>query len=158
MVNDTLLRKLPHSGDYVFRMMGEMDPQTEAERYRDLLKRQLPTANNLPVFDLVLLGMGKDGHTASIFPDQMELLHTDNLCDVGVHPESGQRRLTLTGKVINNADHVIFLVTGADKAKTVVEILGIGPQAETFPAFHIKPAHGNLSWFLDDSAARLLQK
>jgi len=158
MAKDTLLSNLPHSDDYVFRMKGEMDPKTEAARYSHLLKGQLPSVNDLPVFDLVMLGMGKDGHTASIFPDQMELLRTDNLCDVGVHPESGQRRLTLTGKVINNADHVFFLVTGQDKATTVAEILGSGPLAETFPAFHIKPAHGNLSWFLDDTAASLLQQ
>ena len=157
MANDTLLSNLPHSDKYVFRMKGEMDPQTEAARYSQLLKGQLPSVNNLPVFDLVLLGMGKDGHTASIFPDQMELLSTENLCDIGVHPESGQHRLTLTGKVINNADHVFFLVTGADKATTVAEILGSGPQAENFPASHIKPVYGNLLWFLDDPAASLLQ-
>jgi len=158
MANDTLLSNLPHLDNYVFRMKGEMDPQTEAARYSHLLKGQLPSVNDLPVFDLVLLGMGKDGHTASIFPDQMELLRSDNLCDVGVHPESGQRRLTLTGKVINNADHVFFLVTGEDKATTIAEILGSGPQAETFPASHIKPGHGKLSWFLDDTAASLLQQ
>ena len=158
MVNDTLLGKLPHSDNYVFRMRGEMEPQAEAARYSQLLKEQLPSVNELPVFDLVLLGMGKDGHTASIFPDQMELLYTDNLCDVGVHPESGQQRLTLTGRVINNADNVFFLVTGKDKATRLAEILGRGKQAETFPASYIKPVHGKLSWFLDNEAAKLLQK
>ena len=98
----------------------------------------------------------QDGHTASIFPDQLELLQTDEFCDVGIHPESGQKRLTLTGKVINNADHVYFLVMGEDKARTVADILGGRSKAKSLPAYHIKPSHGNLAWFLDDAAARFL--
>ena len=157
MVNEAFLRHLSHSGKHVFRMMGEVDPQAEADRYSRLIRNQLPLRENLPAFDLVLLGMGSDGHTASIFPDQMQLLLTDRLCKVAVHPGSGQKRITLTGKVINNADHIYFLVTGREKAKMVAGIIGGGPEQEKYPAAHIKPRRGTLEWFLDDAAASILQ-
>ena len=157
MVNEAFLRHLSHSGKHVFRMMGEDDPQVEADRYHSLLLKQLPVRDDLPAFDLILLGMGSDGHTASIFPDQMQLLLTDRLCEVGVHQESGQRRITLTGRVINNADHIYFLVTGREKANMVAGIVGGGHEQEKYPAAHIKPGRGTLAWFLDDAAASLLQ-
>ncbi len=156
MANETLLRYISHSNDYVFRMQGENDPYKESVRYAYLLNGQVPTVDDLPAFNLILLGMGKDGHTASIFPDQMELLWTDDLCGVGVHPESGQRRITLTGKVICNADHIFFLVTGKDKAKTLARIICRSGNYEEYPAAHIQARRGSLSWFLDDAAASLL--
>ena len=158
MADETLLRYLPHSNDLVFRMRGEEDPHEEAERYSRLLKEQLPAVNDLPAFDLVLLGMGNDGHTASIFPGQLELMWTDKLCDVGVHPESGQRRITLTGKVINNANHIYILVTGREKANMVARILCGGEPQDELPVAHIRPERGTLSWFLDDNAACLINK
>ena len=72
-----------------------------------------------PAFDLIILGMGDDGHTASIFPHQIELLQAKEVCGVAIHPESGQRRITLNGPVLNNAYQVAFLVTGAAKAEKV---------------------------------------
>ena len=118
----------------------------------------MPDREGLPAFDLVLLGMGSDGHTASIFPDQMQLLSTDNICDVGVHSKSGQNRITLTGNVINNAHLVYFMVTGAEKAEIVASIIDGRPGREKYPAAHINPIHGTLTWFLDDSAATILKK
>ena len=99
MAKEALLRYLSHSYEHVYRIRGEDDPHEEAERYGRLLREKLPQARGLPAFDLVLLGMGRDGHIASIFPDQMELLLSDSPCAVAVQPESGQRRITLTGKV-----------------------------------------------------------
>lgn len=156
MVNQSLLRYLSHSDDHVFRMRGEEDPHREAERYGRLIHERVRLVQDIPVFDLILLGMGKDGHTASIFPDQLELLWTESLCDVGVHPGSGQRRITLTGKVINHADRVFFLVTGEEKANMVARIICGGPG--DYPAAHINPTRGTLSWFLDEAAASLLDK
>jgi len=156
MAREVLLRYLSHPYDRVFRMMGEEDPHMEAERYGRLVIEQVPNVKNLPAFDLILLGMGRDGHTASIFPDQMELLWTDSVCAVGVHPGSGQRRITLTGKVINNAENVFFLVTGQEKAGTAARIICEAGGYLDYPAAHIKPSRGILSWFLDDAAAQLL--
>ena len=74
-------------------------------------------------FDVILLGMGTDGHTASIFPDKIELFNSEKLCAVTEHPETGQKRITVTGKVINNAKRVIFFVTGEEKAEVVKNII-----------------------------------
>jgi 6-phosphogluconolactonase len=158
MAREALLRYLSHSYDHVYRMRGEEDPHAEAERYARLLHDQLPTAGDLPVFDLVMLGMGRDGHTASIFPGQMELLWTDGFCGVGIHPETGQRRITLTGKVINNAERVFFLVTGEDKANIIGRILCGNREESEYPAAHIMPVRGTLTWFIDDAAASLYRK
>jgi 6-phosphogluconolactonase len=156
MAREALLRYLSHSYDNVFRIMGEEDPHREAERYGRLLMDQIPLTEGVPAFDLILLGIGRDGHTASIFPDQMELLWTDSPCAVAIHPDSGQRRITLSGRVINNADLVFFLVTGEEKADVVARIICKTGGFEEYPAAHIRPLYGILSWFLDDGAARLV--
>ncbi len=156
MTNETLLRKLQISPGNIFRMKGENDPKEEAKRYSSLLSMQLPQENKFPVFDLILLGMGGDGHTASIFPNQMNLLSSEEICAIAYHPETGQARITLTGNVINNAKQVFFLVTGEDKAITLEKIIGKGSSDRQFPASCINPAHGILKWFLDDKAASKL--
>jgi 6-phosphogluconolactonase len=136
-------------------MMGEEEPHAEADRYEAILKTQLPIRDGLPCFDLVLLGMGTDGHTASIFPDQMQLLHSGRICEVAIHPETGQNRITLTGSVINNAERVCFMVTGGSTASVLATILADGKGAEKYPAAHIKPTNGILEWYLDEEAAQL---
>jgi 6-phosphogluconolactonase len=156
MANEIFLCNLPHPNEQVFRMKGEEDPHLEANRYSRLIFNQVHNADNLPAFNLIMLGLGGDGHTASIFPGQLELLWTDNFCDVGVHPGTGQKRITLTGKVINNAENVFFLVSGREKAKMVARIICEGSGKEELPATFINPEHGNLSWFLDEAAASLL--
>jgi 6-phosphogluconolactonase len=96
--------------------------------------------------------MGDDGHTASIFPDQMKLLTSENICEVASHPGSGQKRVTLTGKVINNAAEICFLVTGEGKAHQLQKIANTKHQAELLPAFFIRNAH----WYIDADAAKLI--
>ena len=156
MAHETFLRYLSYSNQHVFRIRGEEDPHKEAERYSRLIHNHLPETDKFPTFDLVLLGMGGDGHTASIFPGQMELLGTDKVCDVAVHPGTGKRRITLTGKVINNAVNIFFLVSGEDKAKMVTRVICEGSGNEELPAAFIMPEHGTLTWFLDEAAASLL--
>jgi len=156
MTNETLLQKIKVSPGNIFRMKGENVPEDETVRYSLLLHTQLPNENNFPVFDLILLGMGSDGHTASIFPDQMDLLSSEEVCAIGYHPETGQARITLTGRVINNARQVFFLITGEDKAITLEKIIGKGSSDERYPASFIKPSRGILKWFLDDKAASCL--
>lgn len=137
----------------IHRIKGENDPDDEADSYSQQLREQLNNRNEWPVFDLVMLGLGKDGHTASIFPDQMELLESDKICEVATHPESGQKRITLTGKVINNANRIFFLVTGKAKAKRVSQIMNNLKKAKKFPASYIAPLNGDLYWYLDEAAA-----
>ena len=117
---------------------------------------EVPVHYNRPVFDLIILGLGDDGHTASIFPDQMELLNSDLICAVAHHPVTGQARVTLTGKQINHASAVCFLVTGANKAARLSEIALKGEKARLLPASYILPENGELCWYCDTSAVELL--
>jgi 6-phosphogluconolactonase len=155
MTDETLFQHLPISYENVYRIMGEKESQAESDRYEALLRSQLPDREGLPCFDLILLGMGVDGHTASIFPDQMHIMDSVRICEVARHPESGQHRISLTGPVINNADRICFMITGENKASVLGSILGSGRGGEQFPAAHIKPRHGKLEWYLDREAAQL---
>ena len=112
--------------------------------------------DGFPVFDLVILGLGEDGHTASIFPGHLDLFASDKICVVAVHPVTKQQRVTLTGKVINNAEVVAFLVTGRKKAAIVEKIIHKDPSALIFPAFYVMPVYGDLIWFIDEEAGSLL--
>jgi 6-phosphogluconolactonase len=100
--------------------------------------------------------MGEDGHTASIFPDNMALLMSGKICDVAVHPVSFQKRITLTGRVINNSNSITFLVSGKKKADIVEKIFKNSSTAHDYPASFIKPLHGDLQWLLDIEAVGIL--
>jgi 6-phosphogluconolactonase len=154
MTRETFFHPISIGHDRIHRMMGEEEPYGEADRYATLLQSQLPERGGMPRFDLILLGMGADGHTASIFPDQMHLIHTGRVCEVALHPETGQRRITLTGPVINNAERVCFMITGRNKAAVLDRILNDPEPAREYPASHIRPTHGSLEWFLDEDAAK----
>ncbi len=140
----------------LYRIKGEDNPEVAAENYADLLKKNLPIKNGIPVFDIICLGLGDDGHTASIFPGNDELLTTDKICAVSLNPYNGQKRITLTVEVINNAHNIIFFVTGKNKAETVRDILMKKNNYEKLPASHINPSEGNLYWYLDSDAASLI--
>ncbi len=137
----------------IHRVFGESDPEVEAIRYgNEILKQVRIGSNAVPQFDMILLGMGTDGHTASIFPNQMELLTSNQVCAVATHPETGQKRITLTGTVINNAAKAVFLVTGANKAEILQQIFEKTGAYQTFPAAHIQ-AQENV-FYLDEAAAK----
>jgi 6-phosphogluconolactonase len=140
----------------IHRIKGENDPETEVLSYSSQIKESIPQRNNCPEFDIILLGMGDDGHIASIFPDQMSLLFIDQICSVAVHPQSKQKRVTLTGRVINNARKVCFLVTGLSKAERLSELFYLPEKSALLPAAHIHPFSGELIWLSDKSASRLL--
>lgn len=152
MTEEMLLRHISLPPENIHRIRGEADPETEAKRYSAEIRQFVPSKNGAPVFDLVMLGMGEDGHTASIFPDRMELLSSDKICAVAAHPQSGQRRISITGEVINHAFKVAFLVTGAGKRTVVREIRERQDDWKTYPAAHITAAD-KLYWFLDQAAA-----
>ena len=138
--------------EHIFRMHGEAEPEKETERYSLILAKKLPLVNGFPQFDLVLLGLGEDGHTASIFLGNNRLFATTQFCTVAKHPKSGQKRITLTGSVINHAAEVAFLVTGTPKAGIVAEI-ATSPKLVHYPAAKVAPVSGKLTWLLDKGAA-----
>jgi 6-phosphogluconolactonase len=141
----------------VFRMRGEDEPDLEAERYSNVIMDLVSPEMTFPVFDLIILGLGTDGHTASIFPDQMDLWNVEKLCAVGIHPDSGQRRVTFTGHLINAAQRVIFLVSGKDKAEVVQQLIKNDGRYLELPAALVNPYKGELEWYLDEEAARLIK-
>lgn len=149
-----LFEKISIPEGNIHRIYGEDDPKQEAKRYAELLDEKLPKRKKIPQFDLVILGMGDDGHTASIFPHEIELWDAKENCAVAVHPDSGQRRITITGKIINNSMEVAFLVTGAGKAEKVEEIMKKEGDYVTYPASLVAPKSGQLVWFLDSAAAK----
>jgi 6-phosphogluconolactonase len=153
LANDYLFSEIPIPRENLHRIKGENQPEKEVLRYAGEIEKNLNYRGDNPVFDLVILGLGEDGHTASIFPDQIELFEDENICALSQHPITGQNRITLTGKVLNNASRVFFLVTGANKALRISEIMNDDEAAKLLPAYYISPKNGTLIWFLDDEAA-----
>jgi 6-phosphogluconolactonase len=138
----------------IHRVIGENKPTDEAIRYSNEITKLVTFKDYTPRFDLILLGLGDDGHTASIFPHQMELLHTEKTCAVATHPISEQKRITFTGKLLNQAAQVVFISTGKGKAKMIQNVaLNAMPE---YPASHINPTYGTLEWWIDKEAAELL--
>lgn len=154
---DFLLSQILIPSENIHRIKGENNPEEEAIRYAAEIKDNLNYRGENPVFDLVLLGLGEDGHTASIFPDELELFEDERVCAVATHPLSGQKRITITGKVLNNANRVFFLVTGANKAQRISEIMNDDEAAKLLPAYYISPTNGELIWFIDEAAAQKIQ-
>lgn len=158
MTSEHLFSKLPAiSLRHVRRIYGENDPDAEAARYASVIDRLVPQRHELPCFELIMLGLGDDGHTASIFPDQIESWYDDRYCVVTQHPQTKMKRVSFTGQVINNARNVVFLVTGKGKAEMVRRIVQEPEKYEAlYPAALVKPTQGELHWFLDEEAAALL--
>ena len=155
MTYENLLKSIYIPVTNIFRMKGENDPSEEAVRYQALLEKELKLKKGIPQFDLVLLGMGDDGHTASIFPDNLALLHADETVAVARHPVSGQMRITLTGKIIRQARQRMFLITGKSKSNVLNEILKNEVPAQKYPAFHILSLP-DTEVYLDREAASFL--
>ncbi|TLX76000.1 6-phosphogluconolactonase [Labilibacter sediminis] len=152
MTVDHLLSKVSIPKENIHRVLGEIEEQEAAGTYETLLKDKLPTVNDLPQFDIILLGMGDDGHTASVFPYEIELWDNKNTCIVATHPDSGQKRVSLTGGIINNAKEIYFLVTGEGKAGKLDEIIHKKDDYKKYPAALVN----NPVWLIDKEAAKLL--
>ena len=150
MMRNLLLGIAPIPYENVFRIRGEAKPVKEAVRYSELVKQQLPYRLGWPEFDIVLLGAGDDGHTSSIFPGQENLLTSTSRYVVSIPPCNGQKRIAMTGYPILNARHVIFLITGKNKADVVEEICNSG---DTGPAAYIAHHAQNVELFIDKGAA-----
>jgi 6-phosphogluconolactonase len=156
MAKENLLDHVTIPDAQIFRMMGENDPATEAERYEQVLQENIPGHGTMSSFDLLMLGLGDDGHTASIFPGNLAPFESTKGVEVAVHPQTKQQRITLTGSLINQAHNVAFLATGAGKAEKVVTVVEHHTGWEALPAAHVRPVAGNLLWLLDEAAGQQL--
>ncbi len=135
-----------------FPINGEANPVKEAERYGQLMLSQLPVRSGFPSFDLIFLGIGTDGHTASIFPNAMHLLSCEAPCAAAVQPQSGQHRVTMTGRTLNASKRIVFLATGTEKQSVLLEVLGEHENAKNYPAWHVASQHNNCIWLCDEAA------
>jgi 6-phosphogluconolactonase len=156
MTRDHLLSALNLHKDQIHRIHGEDDPYIEAPRYENEIRIAFQKPTGIPVFDWIFLGVGDDGHTASIFPDRLDLLKSPDLCAVTHLARSDQYRVTITGQVIMNARRISFLVAGANKSLIIKQIIQKEPEAKDYPASYISPVHGVMDWYLDISAANQL--
>ena len=154
MTREAMLDHVPVNWDQVHRMEGELDPEVAASRYESGLRDTFRLEGaEAPRFDLVSLGMGPDGHTASLFPNTEAIHEMSRLVTSNNVPQLNTRRITLTWPVINHARSVFFLISGADKADRVREVFMGPPDPERLPSQLIWPSSGILTLFLDKAAA-----
>jgi 6-phosphogluconolactonase len=154
MTQTHLLDKVGLPAHNVFRVKGELPPHEALAQYMAQINGNVPIVDGLPQFDLTVLGMGDDGHTASIFPHEIALWQSANICELGHHPQSHQIRVTLTGGVINHSKHIVFLVTGQNKAIKINELFSFSPQSKAYPASLVDI--DKTTWLLDADAAGLI--
>lgn len=151
---DGLLKYVPVPQKQIHRIRGEADPFEESKRYAAELRQVLEPQEEYPCLDWILLGLGSDGHTASLFPGQKGEAEPSGVCTVLKHPETGQNRISLTLEMINRAHRITFLVTGEDKVGTVFEIMNKTERSNDFPAAQVRGKR--VEWFLDQQAASKL--
>ena len=135
----------------IHRIRGEENVETELARFSQELTACVPDL----AFDWIILGMGNDGHTASLFPHQTNF-DDPNVAVIAKHPESGQIRISKTAKLIEKAKRITYLVTGAAKAEILKEIEETPAESLPYPAAKIQAQNGVTEWYLDKDAARLL--
>lgn len=154
MANEALLSKVPVKLENVFRVRSEMqDAQAAAEDYQETLKRAFRLrAAELPRFDLILLGMGPDGHTASLFPKTKALKERSRLVVANWVEKFKTFRITLTVPVLNNAVCVMFMVMGEDKAAALASVFDPMSDPDEFPAKMVEPSNGKLIWLVGREA------
>lgn len=141
----------------IHRIIGENDPDEEAQRYTNEVHASIDSAK-YPSYDITIMGIGEDGHTASIFPDQMHLLEAKELYVHSIHPVTHQSRISMSGTFINNSGSVYFMVSGRSKSGIVKALLNSEQTADNYPANYICPVSNNLFWYLDQEAAELLDQ
>ena len=157
MAFENLLDHLSIHESNIFRIRGEEPPLAEAERYAGLFARYVHNEGGVPRPDLVMLGLGQDGHTASVFPANIDLFASDKLFVPSDHPDTKQKRITATGKVINNARTVVMIANGESKASVAARVLNHLPGWDKLPAARVHPEGGELIWLLDRKAAGRLR-
>ncbi len=151
---ETLLDHVDVPREQIFPMYREgVTPENYAAEYSDILQKVLGDDGS---FDLILLGMGDDGHTASLFPGTAVLNETEKWVDAYFLVPQDMHRITLTAPLINRARKIVFALFGANKAPALYEVLEGEPNIHTYPSQLIKPKGGELVWLVDESAASRL--
>ncbi|EAR56682.1 6-phosphogluconolactonase [Photobacterium sp. SKA34] len=153
--NELLFHQIDIPAGNIHRIKGEDDPAVEVVRFAEEMDAEIPHKNGLPAFDWILLGMGTDGHTASLFPNQTDFDDSE-LSVIATHPDSGQKRISKTARLLENADRITYLVLGESKAEVLQEINNTPAEVLAYPAAKIKAVNGKTEWFLDSAAAKLL--
>ncbi len=156
MVRQSLLEHITIPGENVHRIRGETEPVQAASEYSELLMRRF--SGGLPCFDLVLLGIGDDGHTASLFPGTEVLDEYRQLVSAVFVPKFASWRVTLTLPVLNAAREIMFLVSGNTKSDIVRRVMSNHKPNRKLPVTLVTPQSGTVSWMLDSGAASLLDK
>jgi len=161
MANEALFKRIPVPANNIFRVPAELvDASYAANRYQQALSAFFASnseiEDNLPVFDLIFLGMGPDGHTASLFPETAALDEKEKWVAANWVAKFASWRITLTLPVINQARAVAFLVTGRDKAPIIKKIFNGSGDSLHYPIQRVDPPKGHKYWFLDRDASYLL--
>ena len=162
MANDAMFRRLSANELHVHRVLSELASATEAaDQYewdlRDLFEPRGLVIDGFPRFDLILLGMGPDGHTASLFPNSSALLETTGWVVANWVEKFKTNRITMTFPVLNSAAEVIFLVAGLEKAAVLAQVLDGTPGETRYPIQGIRPRNGIKRWMLDAPAATRIE-
>ena len=153
MACQTLLSKVNVPEANVHRIKGELDPDQAALEYEAELRRVFEPALPFPCFDLILLGMGAEGHTASLFPGTAAIHEQARWVVAHSVEQLKTNRVTLTPPVLNQAAHVIFMVVGADKASALQAVLYGEYDPDRYPAQIVSPTNGQLTWLIDRAAS-----
>ena len=155
MAFNSLLNKIQIPAENIFPIPVNFEPAKAASMYEQTLQAFFKEA--VPVFDLILLGLGDNGHTASLFPYTSILSETKHIVKEVFVEEVNAYRISFTSHLINNASHILFLVTGEAKAEIVKIIFSKTNDSQKYPVLLINPANTNPDWFLDQPAASQLQ-
>lgn len=150
-VQKLLFEHIQIPAENIHRIRGENEPHLELKRFRAELSAVIPSG----VFDWIILGIGNDGHTASLFPHQTDFAD-ENFALIAKHPETGQLRISKTAKLIERAKRITYLVTGESKAEILKEIQTTPAENLPYPAAKIQANNGVTEWYLDKAAAKLL--
>jgi 6-phosphogluconolactonase len=156
MARKTLFEPLRIRPDRVFRMKGEAPPKEAAAEYGRVLEAGLPRERGWPTFDFVFLGLGTDGHTASLFPGTRALEEKSAPVAANWVPRMREWRLTAAFPLINAARRIVFLAAGPEKREAATAILKRGPGWRDLPAARVRPNRGTVLWLLDEEAGGAL--
>jgi 6-phosphogluconolactonase len=156
MTRDALLSRIAIPDQNIFRIEAELEPRRAAENYAAVMRNEFRlTDGDIPRFDVVMLGLGEDGHTASLFPGTTILDESRKIVAEVFVPKFNAHRISMTFPAINNARTLLFLVSGSGKAGILRAVLEKEPN--NYPAQRVKPTHGSLYWLVDAAAAANLQ-
>jgi 6-phosphogluconolactonase len=160
MASDAMLSKVPLRPEQIHRIKGEYpDTEQAAAEYEDVIRRQFGLKpGNFPRFDLILLGMGNEGHTLSLFPGTKALHETQRIVTHNWVGKLYTDRITLTAPAANAAANIFFMVTGSDKACALKAVLEGPHEPDQLPSQMIQPTNGSLSWLIDAAAGSILSK